>query len=244
MKLVFTDYQDVNIQEVKKNLELCTEADINLQPKNKMCLFVLGMLFVKGIPIKILNENELDLTATTKSFSMMPYVWSKIGDKSFPNKDYSNLRTEMDERIENIKRLGVGLSEIKNHPTSKKIFLICPVRNATPEQRKWIEDFTRQKEIDGYQIHAPHLHTRQVDLFGGYTICKKNEEAVAASEEIDLYYDQSSTGSVFDLGAAYQLEKPLKVLNKDSILWNPLDPIDEIISNWPFLKDTKIFVKK
>ncbi len=244
MKLRFENYQNINIQELKQSLELCSEAELVLQPTNKMCLFVLGMLFVKGIPIKILNENELDLTATTKSFSIMPYVWSKIGDNSFPNKDYSNVRTEMDERIENIKRLGVGLSEIKNQPTSKKIFLICPVRNATPEQRKWIEDFARQKESDGYQIHAPHLHTRQEDLFGGYTICKKNEEAVATSEEIDLYYDQSSTGSVFDLGAAYQLEKPLKVLNKDSILWNPFDPIDNIISSWPYKKDVKVYEKQ
>ncbi len=66
---------------------------------------------------------------------MMPYVWSKIGDDAFPFPDYSNVITEMDMRVENIKRVGVKLNKITNNPIDKKIFLICPVRNATQEQR-------------------------------------------------------------------------------------------------------------
>ena len=165
---------------------------------------------------------------------LMPYVWSKIGDNDFPLPDYSDIKTEMDQRIENIKRIGVRINKIIDNPIENKIFLICPVRNATYEQRKWIEDFVKEKYNDGYIIHAPHLHTRQMDLFGGYAICMQNAYAVASSQEVDIYYDQSSTGSVFDLGVAYALHKPLRILNKDDIIFNDSDLIDTIIKSWPY----------
>ena len=52
---------------------------------------------------------------------------------------------EMDKRVENAKRIGIRVTKIKDNPIDKKIFLICPVRNATEEQRKWIENFVAQK---------------------------------------------------------------------------------------------------
>lgn len=197
--LRYLNYNNLNIDEELDKIESCETAEIVLEPTDKKCLFILGMLFVNGIKIKILNEKDLNLEETNKSFSMMPYVWSKIGDDAFPFPDYSNVITEMDMRVENIKRVGVKLNKITNNPIDKKIFLICPVMNATQEQRNWIEKFVVQKYNEGYLIHAPHLHTRQLDLFGGYAIRKQNAEAVATSQEIDIYYDQSSAGSVFDL---------------------------------------------
>ena len=237
--LRYTNYNNLNIDEELFKIEGCKEAEILLKPTNKMCLFILGMLFANGVKIKISNEKDLNLTETNKSFSMMPYVWSKIGDSNFPLPDYSNVKTEMEERIENIKRLGVRVNKIIDNSIDNKIFLICPVRNATEEQRKWIENFVSEKCNEGYTIHAPHLHTRQKDLFGGYAICVQNAEAVASSEEIDIYYDQSSTGSVFDLGVAYALYKPLKVLNKEKIEFNENDSIDNLVKTWPFNNKAK-----
>ncbi len=239
--LRYLSYDNYNADEELLKIENCEEAEIVLEPSNKKCLFILGMLFVNGVKIKILNEQDLNLEETNKSFTMMPYVWSKIGDNSFPAPDYSNVRTEMDRRVENVKRMGCKVGKIENNPTDSKIFLICPVRNATEEQRKWIENFTQEKYNNGYIIHAPHLHTRQMDLFGGYAICKQNAEAIATSEEIDIYYDQSSTGSVFDLGVAYALHKPLKVLNKEGIVFNENDFTDSIVKRWPY--DSKVNVR-
>ena len=71
-------------------------------------------------------------------------------------------------------------------------------------------------------------------MFGGYAICKQNAEAVASSSEVDIYYDQSSTGSVFDLGVAYALNKPLVLLNKNEIIFDDNDFIDNIITSWPY----------
>lgn len=240
--LRYLNYDNLNIDEELFKIENCENAEMVLEPTNKKCLFILGMLFVNGVNIKILNEKDLNLEETGKSFSMMPYVWSKIGDKNFPLSDYSDVKTEMDKRIENIKRIGVRLNKIVNNTTLNKIFLICPVRNATPEQRKWIEDFVEEKFDSGYIIHAPHLHTRQMDLFGGYAICMQNAGAVASSEEIDIYYDQSSTGSVFDLGVAYALHKPLRLLNKEKIVFDDEDFIDGIIKTWPYNQDAKFKV--
>lgn len=238
--LRYLNYDNLNIDEELENIENCDMAEIVLEPSNKKCLFILGMLFVNGVKIKILNEADLKFEDTNKSFTMMSYVWSKICDNNFPLSDYSNVKNEMDKRVENIKRMGVRLNRIDDNPIENKIFLICPVRNATDEQRKWIEDFVREKYEDGYTIHAPHLHTRQIDLFGGYAICKQNAEAVATSKEIDIYYDQSSTGSVFDLGVAYALHKPLRLLNKEDIVFNDSDLIDCVVKTWPFNEKMKV----
>ncbi len=234
MVLRYLNYNNININDELENIKVANRAEIVLQPNNKKCLFILGMLFVNGISIKILNEKELNLKETNKSFSMMGYVWGKLSDSRFPNKDYSNVKTEIDNRIENIKRLGVRVDKIENNPIQNKIFLICPVRNANNEQRKWIEDYVANRLDAGYIIHAPHLHTRQTDLFGGYAICKQNAEAVASSSEVVIYYDQSSTGSVFDLGVSYALNKPLVLLNKNEIVFDDNDFIDNIIKSWPY----------
>jgi len=231
--LRYLNYDNINIDEELIKIQNSKEAEIILEPNNKKCLFILGMLFVNGIEIKLLNEHKLNLKETNKSFSMMPYVWSKIGDYEFDN---SKVITEMDKRIENIKRLGVKIEKINNNPIDNKIFLICPVRNATDSQRQWIENFVKEKYSDGYTIHAPHLHTVQSDLFGGYAICKQNALAVATSEEIDIYYDQTSTGSVFDLGVAYALNKPLVLLNREEIKFDDNDLIDTIIKSWSYNK--------
>lgn len=234
MVLKYLNYDSLNISEELEKINYSKEAEVLLLPSDKKCLFVLGMLFAKGIKIKLINEQELDLTETNKSFSMMPYVWSKIGDDNFPNEYYSNVVSEMEERVENIKRLGVRVTKIENNPIENKIFLICPVRNATTEQKIWIENFVQEKYNNGYTIHAPHINTRQKDIFGGYAICRQNAEALASSSEVDIYYDKSSTGSVFDLGVAYALGKPLKILNKNELMFNVNDFMDKILLTWPY----------
>lgn len=230
----YLNYNNIDIEEEIKKIDGSNIIELVLEPNNKKCLFLLGIMFAKGKKIKILNENELKFDETKKSFPLMAYVWNKLSDDNFPNKDFSNVKNELDERIENIKRLGVKVEPIINKPINNKIFLICPVRNATEKDKKWIESFVEEAYNNGINIHAPHLHTVQTDLFGGYTICKQNEEAVATSNEIDIYYDKSSTGSVFDLGVAYTLHKPLRLLNQVKL--DEKEFVDNLIKNWPNLK--------
>lgn len=243
MVLKYLNYDFLDPNEELQKIQYASSAEIILEANNRKCLFILGMLFVNGIKIKIINEKDINLEETNKSFPMMAYVWSKISDNEFPNNNYSNVENEMDNRIENIKRLGVKVDKILDKTIDNKIFLICPVRNASEDQRKWIEDYVEQKSIEGYIIHAPHLHTRQKDLFGGYAICKQNAEAVASSNEIAIYYDKSSTGSVFDLGVAFALQKPLVLLNEDKIEFNETDFVDNLLKNWQYKNESKLKVK-
>ena len=243
--LRYLSYDFIDESLEKEKIENCKEAEIVLEPTNKKCLFILGMLFVNGVKIKILNEKDINLENTNKSFSLMSYVWSKLSDNNFPNSTYSNITNEIDNKIENIKRLGVKVEKIINKVEDNKIFLICPVRNANDNQRKWIEDYVSEKETEGYKVHAPHLHTRQIDLFGGYAICKQNAEAVASSSLVSIYYDKESVGSVFDLGVAYALNKPINMLNKNEIEFNDNEFTDNLIKNWPYEKELKkIYSKK
>lgn len=238
--LRYLSYDFIDESLEKEKIENCIEAEIVLEPNNKKCLFILGMLFVNGVKIKIINEKDINLENTNKSFPLMSYVWSKLGDNNFPKKDYSDIKNEIDGRIENIKRLGVKVEKIINNEVDNKIFLICPVRNANENQRKWIEDYVSEENSEGYFVHAPHLHTRQIDLFGGYAICKQNAQAVASSSLVAIYYDKESTGSVFDLGVAYALNKPILLLNENGIEFNDNEFTDNLIKNWPYSKEKKI----
>lgn len=239
IKLRYENYDNIEpIEEIEK-INLADEIYLNIEPTNKKCLFLLGILFAAGKKIKILNEKDLNLTETTKSFTLMSYVWSKLLDNNFPNSDFSNIKTEMDIRIENIKRLGVSVNPIISIEEPNKMFIICPVRVATDEQKKAIEDLVTKKEAEGCKIHAPHLHTVQTDMFGGFTICLNNANAVATSSEIYLNYDQTSKGSVFDLGIAYFLQKPLELINSKEIKFDESDFMDNVIKNWPNNNNTK-----
>ena len=227
--LTYTKYDDIDIDEELRKIEECEQAQVRVDQNNKKCLFILGMLFVNGVKIDILNEGELRIDQEGKSFSKMAFVWNRLGLNTFTND-----RFDLGKKIVDARESGTRVERINNEPIENKIFLICPVRNATPEQRKWIEDFVEEKFQNNFIVHAPHLHTNQVDPLGGYNICKQNATAVATSSEIDVYYDQSSTGSVFDLGVAYALHKPLKLLNPEEITFNEDDLIDSIIKNWPY----------
>ena len=232
MKCYYDDYKNVNIDEEVLKIINSDEINLMLFPNDKMCLFLLGVMFAYGKRINIMNINNINIEATNKSFPLMTYVWDRLGNSDFPNKDFSNVVTDIDKRIENIKRLGIKISEIVNNSNDNKVFLICPVRNATEEQKKYIKEFVKEKNQSGIEVHAPHMHTVQQDMFGGYTICYQNANAIADSIEIDMYYDQSSTGSVFDLGVAYALDKKLVVLNYGDIVFNENDQIDSIVKDW------------
>lgn len=234
MKLTYNFFKKENIDTEIEKIKPADEIELKIDPKDKELLFLLGILFAAGKKITIGNKENLDFATASKSFYIMSYVWELFSDSNFPNLDFSNVNTDLEKLVENIKRLGFKVQPIVNNPADNKLFLICPVRSATEEQKKEIENFVAEKESEGLIIHAPHLHTVQHDLLGGYTICMQNANAVAASSEIDLYYDQKSAGSVFDLGVAYYLEKPLRLLNSDAIEFDDDDFGDYVIKNWPY----------
>jgi len=102
----------------------------------------------------------------------------------------------------------VGTS-LKSREIKMKIFIIGSVRNATEEQTALMEDYVKQLEEEGHQVHLPHRDTDQKGT--GIEICTRNATAIEDSDEVHIFFDPDSFGSHFDLGTAWALNKRIKV---------------------------------
>ena len=94
-----------------------------------------------------------------------------------------------------------------------KIFLICPVRNASDAQRMAMATFINRAEaLDGHKVYYPARDTDQNDPIG-YRICADNRHAIENADLVAVFFDKKSQGSLFDLGMAFALRKPIKIVN-------------------------------
>jgi hypothetical protein len=96
------------------------------------------------------------------------------------------------------------------------IFLICPVRNATPDQKVEMQNYINVLESQGISVYYPARDTDQTDTIG-WAICTKNLWAMEHSKKVHIFYDPTSTGSLFDLGMAFALDKELTVVNINQV---------------------------
>jgi nucleoside 2-deoxyribosyltransferase len=85
-----------------------------------------------------------------------------------------------------------------------RIYLICPVRNAT----RTFESYVAELEAQGHTVHFPPRDVAQ-DCPTGQTICEKHRAAMIEADEVHVVWDVESKGSHFDLGMAYALHKPI-----------------------------------
>jgi hypothetical protein len=98
----------------------------------------------------------------------------------------------------------------------KTVFMICPVRNATPEEKIFLEEYMKNLESKGYKVYYPPRDTNQNDPIG-LNICSENRAGIRNSDEIHIYWNPGSSGSGFDFGMVFMAEKPIKLINKDKI---------------------------
>jgi len=96
------------------------------------------------------------------------------------------------------------------------IFLICPVRGVTNSENKLISKYVHYLEANGKEVYWPYRDTDQDDPIGN-RICADNVLAMRQSKEVHVWYTASSTGTLFDLGAAFAMQKPIVIANRDSI---------------------------
>ena len=94
-----------------------------------------------------------------------------------------------------------------------KIFLICPVRGITEEEKNVIEQYVLNLEEAGHTVHWPPRDTDQNDSVG-LRICQDNRKALEEAEEIHIWYNETSRGSLFDLGMAFALRKKVVLINR------------------------------
>ncbi len=93
-----------------------------------------------------------------------------------------------------------------------KIFLICPVRNATEQDKEATSAYISKLEAKGKKVHYPPRDTNQNDPVG-LNICRQNRQAILDSNEVHVYWTPGSEGTKFDLGMAFMADKPIKFVN-------------------------------
>jgi hypothetical protein len=115
----------------------------------------------------------------------------------------------------------------------KKVFLICPVRSATDEQKQKMAEYIKALEDSGVSVYYPARDTNQEDIGGGgWNICKANKKAIVKADEIHIFWDEKSTGSLFDLGMAFYAGKRLVVANPESIHTENTKSFHNLINHW------------
>lgn len=114
----------------------------------------------------------------------------------------------------------------------KKIFLICPVRNATSEQKENMQKYIAKLENDGNEVYYPARDTDQIDDTGGWRICTDNKNAIYLSDEVHIFWDDKSIGSIFDLGMAFAFKKKLVVANPKAINTSSIKSFHNVIDYW------------
>lgn len=92
------------------------------------------------------------------------------------------------------------------------IFVICPVRNADEAATAEIARWVSRLEAAGNTVHWPARDTNQEDPIGD-RICADNRAAIEAADRVALWFDPASQGSLFDIGIAWALRKPVDLLN-------------------------------
>lgn len=112
-----------------------------------------------------------------------------------------------------------------------KIFVICPVRNATEEQKQRIADYIGAKERDGVSVYYSARDTDQTDTIGT-KICNANANAIEESDEVHIFWDKQSTGSLFDLGIAWALRKPIVIINADEVSEEHGKSFQNVLLHW------------
>ena len=115
----------------------------------------------------------------------------------------------------------------------KKVFLICPVRNATGEQIARIKCYKKELKASGVELFYPAddnplEHTDNI----GYEICRANADAIKAADEIHIFWDKTSSGSLFDLGVAFGLGKRLFIVNIEEVERTQMKSFANMILSW------------
>jgi len=96
-----------------------------------------------------------------------------------------------------------------------KIYIICPVRNVTDMQQAVIDRHASEMTARGYEVHNPKYAVDQNDETG-FGICRAHYEAMAEAAEVHVFWDVVSSGSHFDLGMAFALKKPIRLVSEFS----------------------------
>lgn len=87
---------------------------------------------------------------------------------------------------------------------SKLIFLICPVAKVTEQEHVRIAAYVAQLEGVGVSVYWPMRDTDQKDPVG-LRICMDNRDVIHDCDEVHVWWNSTSRGSILDLGMAFMV---------------------------------------
>ena len=94
----------------------------------------------------------------------------------------------------------------------KYVYLICTVRMTNGEILPEVARYVESLESYGVKVHYPPRDVDQTDPTG-FNICLAHREAMKQCDEVHVFWNPESKGSHFDLGMAFMLGKPVKVVH-------------------------------
>jgi hypothetical protein len=110
----------------------------------------------------------------------------------------------------------------------KKIFLICPVREVTPDEQRFLINYVARLESEGHRVHYPPRDTNQKDDVG-LNICMQNRDGIRNSDEVHIYWNGKSSGSKFDFGMAFMAGKPIRLVRRDMVQRTPYKSFENVL---------------
>ncbi len=140
----------------------------------------------------------------------------------------------------------------------KKIFVICPVRRPKvgflknilqsvvwlfleTEEDKWIKTqnaikaYVAKLEANGCDVYwPPRDNPFQKTDKNGVDICGYNREKMFWADEIHIWYDKNSMGSIFDIGMFVAFSgtnnfKKFVIINRENIARTPYKSFENVI---------------
>ena len=86
----------------------------------------------------------------------------------------------------------------------KKVFII-----GTTAYLDKMKEYQKKLYKRGVNAKIPKFdHDREDEL----AICEKNREGIEWADEVHIFWDQRSMGTIFDFGMAFALRKPIKII--------------------------------
>lgn len=126
----------------------------------------------------------------------------------------------------------------------KKIFIIGPVRDIETEAHQRIKEYVEDLENKGFKVHWPLRDTDQNDPIG-LQICLTNGMKIFEAEEVHIWFDPTSKGSIFDRGMlcsflVHGLEKQTTIINQSEFPSRIIDLKSDIEKARAILENTEI----
>lgn len=72
-----------------------------------------------------------------------------------------------------------------------------------------MEEYAKKLRERGFEVRLPFFDFHNLTEF---EICEKNRENIEWADEVHIFWDRRSLGTIFDFGMAFALRKPIKIV--------------------------------